>query len=79
MVHFNHIDCPTGDNECDTTRPGFKSGQDAGQGECDASKVEVTCLQNSNCGDDADCQARVDARITQIKQYGNDNKTGCFP
>lgn len=77
--HFKHVDCPTGADECKTTRPPFKPGQDAGQGECDASKVEVACLQGANCGGDAACQTRVDGRITQIKQYGNTNKAGCFP
>jgi hypothetical protein len=77
--HFKHVDCPTGDKECDTTRPPFKDGQDAGQGECDASKVEVACLQGTNCGGDATCQATVDQRIVQIRAYGNTNKPGCFP
>lgn len=77
--HFTHVDCPMGADECNTTRPPFKPGQDPGQGECDASRVEVTCLQNANCGSDAACQAIVDARIVQIRQYGNTNKQGCFP
>jgi hypothetical protein len=77
--HFNHVDCPTGADECKTTRPGFKPGQDPGQGECDASKVGVACLQASNCMGDAACQAMVDAEIIREKQYGNDNKAGCFP
>lgn len=77
--HYKHVDCPTGADECNTTRPPFKAGQDPGQGECDASKVEVTCLQGSNCGGDATCQATIDGRVTQMKQYGNTNKTGCFP
>src|SRR5262249_37892443 len=51
--HFKHVDCPTGADECKTTRPGFKPGQDPGQAECDASKVGVVCLQNSNCMGDA--------------------------
>lgn len=78
-AHFGHIDCPTGDAECTTTRPNFKDGQDAGQGECDASKVEVACLQAMNCGADAACQTAVDGRIVQITAYGNTNKPGCFP
>ncbi len=77
--HYKHVDCPTGANECNTTRPPFKPGQDAGQGECDASKVEVTCLQGVNCGGDAACEAAVAARIAQMKMYGNNNKAGCFP
>ena len=77
--HFKHVDCPTGANECNTTRPPFKPGQDPGQGECDASRIEVTCLQAANCNGDATCQATVDARILQMKAYGNTNKPGCFP
>jgi hypothetical protein len=77
--HFKHVDCPTGAEECKTTRPGFKPGQDPGQGECDASKAGVACLQNANCMGDAACQAMVDAEIIREKQYGNDNKAGCFP
>lgn len=77
--HYKHIDCPTGGNECDTTRPPFKPGQDPGQGECDASHVEVSCLQSANCGGDAACEAAVAARIAQMKMYGNANKAGCFP
>lgn len=77
--HFKHVDCPTGSNECQTTRPPFKPGQDPGQGECDASRVEVSCLTASNCNGDAACQALVDGRVVQIRQYGNTNKAGCFP
>jgi len=77
--HYNHVDCPTGADECKTTRPGFKPGQDPGQGECDASKVGVACLQNANCMGDAACQTMVNNEITREKKYGNDNKAGCFP
>lgn len=77
--HFNHVECPMGTDECKTTRPPFKPGQDPGQGECDASRVEVSCLQGSSCGGDAACQTDVDNRIVQMKQYGNTNKPGCFP
>ena len=78
-AHYGHIDCPTGAAECTTTRPNFKAGQDAGQGECDASKVEVACLQAMNCGADAACSNRCRRRIVQITAYGNMNKPGCFP
>jgi hypothetical protein len=36
-------------------------------------------LQASSCGGDLTCQGSIDARIVQIKQYGNTNKAGCFP
>lgn len=79
--HHGHIDCPGGPDKCDTSRPPFADHQDAGEGECDASKIEVSCLQRerTNCGGDATCETWVDNRITQIRQYGNDNKPGCFP
>jgi hypothetical protein len=86
-AHFDHVDCPTdastggcpaGTKECDTCRPNFKPTQDPGQGECDASKVEVACLRNMNCAGDATCQTTVDNRIVQIIDYGNTNKAGCF-
>lgn len=77
--HFDDIDCPTGANGCDTTRPNFKAGKDAGEEECKAAKVNVTCLQNSDCMGDATCQAAVDADIAGQKTYGNNNKAGCFP
>ena len=79
--HFKHVDCPMGANECDTTRPPFKPGQDPGQGECDASKVGVACKQNerASCGGDASCEAQVDAAIVFEKNYGNSNLPGCFP
>ena len=69
----------TGANECNTDRPPFKDPSKAGEGECDAYKVEVTCLQNASCGGDAACQAIVDARIVFARQQGNANKAGCFP
>jgi hypothetical protein len=79
QVHFNHVDCPGGLAECTTTRPGFKPGQDPGDGECEGSHAEVACLQATNCAGDATCQATVDNRIVQIINYGNTNKPGCFP
>ena len=80
-AHHTHIDCPGGEEECETSRPPFKDGQDPGDGECDASKVEVACLQRerTNCGGNADCVSWVNNRITQIRNYGNNNKPGCFP
>jgi hypothetical protein len=80
-AHFPHVDCPTGANECDTTRPPFKDGQDPGEGECEGSKAEVSCLQSmrGDCGGNAACEAEVDGRIAQIKSYGNSNMAGCFP
>jgi hypothetical protein len=77
--HFNDVNCPAGDHKCDTSQPPFKPGRDPGQAECDASKAEVTCLRAANCAGNAACQATVDGRIAQIKNYGNTNKPGCFP
>ncbi|NJA08201.1 hypothetical protein HC024_21080, partial [Methylococcaceae bacterium WWC4] len=88
QVHYGHIDCPTGANECDTTRPDFKAGEDSHQDECDASKVEVACLRRErpSCGSDAACNAAVDSRIATMISYGNGTLpgypggvAGCFP
>jgi hypothetical protein len=79
--HFKHIDCPTGNKECETSRPGFKPGQDPGEGECDAYKVEIKCLeaQRGNCGGNQACIDRINGRITQVMtDPGTGVKPGCF-
>jgi len=77
-AHFSHVDCPTGANECLTSRPPFKSGQDPGSGECDASRVEMACLNGHDCRGDATCEARVAQEIAFVRNYGNSNMPGCF-
>jgi len=78
--HHGHIDCPTGDNKCDTTRPNFADHTPQADGECDASKVEIACLnrERPSCGGDAACESRVDTRIQQMIGYGNGFKPGCI-
>ncbi|MCZ6755321.1 MAG: carboxypeptidase-like regulatory domain-containing protein [Gemmatimonadetes bacterium] len=71
--------CPTGANECTTTGPlGPPPGGNLAQDECDATKVEVACLQNSNCSNQA-CQDIVDTGIVDAKNYGNGFVADCFP
>ena len=77
-AHFDHIECPTGAKECDTSRPPFKDGQDPGSGECDAARVELACLNGLDCKGDATCEARVAQEIVFVRSYGNDNQAGCF-
>ncbi|MGI0015148.1 MAG: hypothetical protein ACREBU_17175, partial [Nitrososphaera sp.] len=79
--HFQDAsDCPTGADECKTTGPlGPKPGGDINQAECDASRAEVTCLENSNCGGDAACQVIVVDGIDDAKGYGNSFVPNCFP
>jgi hypothetical protein len=77
--HYKHIDCPGGAQQCDTTRPNFRPGEDTNQDECDAYRIENTCLQNYDCAGDATCQADVAARITQIRGTANGYVANCIP
>ncbi len=81
--HFGDIDCPTGANECKTTRPGFKPGRESEDGECDAYKVSVNCLNIHNCGTNAQCKKDVLFYIAAYKKIANGimaagGKPACF-
>ncbi|WGS86471.1 carboxypeptidase regulatory-like domain-containing protein [Methylomonas sp. UP202] len=82
--HFGDIDCPTGADECKTSRPFFKPGRDPADGECDAYKVSVNCLNAYNCGGDATCQQNINFYVNQYKGIANGKtdaagKPKCFP
>jgi hypothetical protein len=80
--HFqDNSACPTGADECKTSGPLGVKQPDPGdtllhQSECEASKVEVACLQAACAGV---CPAVLADRIAQMKNFGNTNLPGCFP
>lgn len=76
--HFGDIDCPGGAEECKTSRPTFKQGRSAADGECDAYRAGDTCLHEIDCKGDATCQQVVDFIITTYRQEANGYKPSCF-
>jgi hypothetical protein len=77
--HFGDIDCPPGADECTTSRPGFKSGRSQADGECDAYKADVACLEGLDCTGITNCQYYVDQVVIQKKSIANGYKANCFP
>ncbi|MBI4604569.1 MAG: carboxypeptidase regulatory-like domain-containing protein, partial [Planctomycetes bacterium] len=77
--HFGDIDCPTGADECKTSRPNFKNTRPQADGECDAYKVTIACLRRHDCMGDATCQMNIDFYIMSYKDIANGFKAGCVP
>ena len=78
--HFGDIDCPTGADECKTSRPGFKPGRTRQDGECDAYKAGDACLKKIDCSKvGGNCQFYLDFLMAALRKSANDIKLGCFP
>lgn len=81
--HFGDIDCPSGSDECDTSRPNFKPGRDPQEAECDAYTVTIQCLRNHNCMGVQACQDNIDFYVmsyqTAAMQPGTGGATCIIP
>jgi hypothetical protein len=82
-AHFDQTDaCPTGRDECETTRPHFTDSQNVPDAECSAFRLEVFCLEFSklsDCASDGECRGMVDSLIISAKIVANRTRSGCFP
>ncbi|MCW5555098.1 MAG: RHS repeat-associated core domain-containing protein [Verrucomicrobiae bacterium] len=65
-VHFDEVDCPEG---CVPDRPLPRDPNRDMQGECDALRQTIPCLQNSldDCRGDRECLKQVKSEITRIQ------------
>jgi hypothetical protein len=77
--HFGDIDCPTGSDECKTSRPSFKAGRSPADGECAAYTVTIACLKRHDCKGDVTCQTNLDFYVEFYKNTANGKKPGCVP
>jgi hypothetical protein len=66
----NDINCSL---DCGIEKPSFRPGREQADGECEAYKVEISCLRKAlpECGDDRICRIRILALISASVRHGN--------